>query len=162
MPATPSPIATSGSSLTILRSQLRLASSTSRLQCVMLRLRSEIVNIGETLCIETRREWRRWLADHCQVKSEIWLVFSKKTSGKPSMPYDDAVQEAICYGWIDGQVKSIDEDKFARRFSPRREGSNWSKYNKARALKMLREGKMTEAGAALLPSEVLRNRDRQS
>jgi uncharacterized protein YdeI (YjbR/CyaY-like superfamily) len=114
------------------------------------------MDIGETLHVTSREEWRRWLADHHRERKEIWLVFHKKASGKPSVSYDDAVEEAICYGWIDSQVKSIDEEKFARRFTPRRQGSNWSRYNEARALNMLRQGKMTHAGEELLPDTVLK------
>ena len=113
------------------------------------------MKIGETLDTASREEWRHWLAQNHDSKDEIWLVFYKKASGKPSLPYDEAVEEAVCYGWIDSLVKSIDDDKYTRRFSPRRPGSEWSAYNKRRALKMMRTGKMTPPGEALLPPEVL-------
>lgn len=113
------------------------------------------MDIGETACVRSRKEWRRWLADHHHLKEEIWLIFYRKASGERSISYDDAVEEAICYGWIDSQIKSMDEQRFVRRFSPRREGSEWSEYNRERALRMLREGRMTEAGKASLPAEVL-------
>ncbi len=112
------------------------------------------MDVGETLNATTRDEWRSWLAEHHRGDVDIWLIFYKKSSGKPTIPYNDAVEEAICYGWIDGQMKSIDEERFARRFSPRRNRSNWSKYNKARAGKMLREGKMTQAGLETLPRDI--------
>jgi len=113
------------------------------------------MNIGETLYVRYREEWRRWLADHHRDKKEVWLIFFKKSSGKSSISYDDAVEETICYGWIDSQQKPIDKEKFARRFTPRRKQSGWSKHNKAHVLKMLRDGKITQAGKALLPMDVL-------
>jgi uncharacterized protein YdeI (YjbR/CyaY-like superfamily) len=113
------------------------------------------MEFGETFSTTSREEWRQWLAEHHGLKAEIWLVFYKKGSGKPSLPYEEAVEEAVCYGWIDSLVKSIDEERYARRFSPRRPGGEWSAYNMRRALKMLRAGKMAPAGEALLPPEVL-------
>jgi uncharacterized protein YdeI (YjbR/CyaY-like superfamily) len=110
---------------------------------------------GETLTVTTREEWRRWLAEHHQSKGEIWLVFYYKRTGKPTIPYNDAVEEAICYGWIDSQQNRMDEERFVRRFSPRRKRSHWSKSNKERALRMLRAGRMAEAGMALLPDDLL-------
>ena len=110
---------------------------------------------GETLTVTTREEWRRWLADHHQTKGEIWLVFYYKRTGKPTISYNGAVEEAICYGWIDSQQNRMDEERFVRRFSPRRKRSHWSKSNKERALRMLRAGRMAEAGMALLPDDLL-------
>ncbi len=110
---------------------------------------------GEILTVATREEFRQWLADHHKTKVEIWLVFYYKRTGKPTIPYNDAVEEAICYGWIDSQQNRMDEERFVRRFSPRRKGSHWSKYNRERALHMLRKDKMTQAGLERLPVEVL-------
>ena len=115
------------------------------------------MDVSETLYIVTRDEWRGWLAHHHTQKQEVWLVFCRKGSGKPSLSYDEAVEEAICYGWIDSQIRSLDAERFARRFTPRREGSTWSEQNRKRALKMLQAGRMTRAGKALLPDEVLRS-----
>jgi uncharacterized protein YdeI (YjbR/CyaY-like superfamily) len=114
------------------------------------------MDIGETLYVLDRYAWRRWLADHHAHAQEVWLIFYKKASGKPSLSYDEAVEEAICFGWIDSQIKSIDPECFVRRFTPRRKESNWSDSNRKRAVKMLRAGRMTAAGRALLPDEVLR------
>jgi uncharacterized protein YdeI (YjbR/CyaY-like superfamily) len=116
------------------------------------------MKIGETLYVVSRDRWRAWLADHHAGKQEVWLVFCRKGSGKLSLTYDEAVEEAICYGWIDSQIRSLDEVRFVRRFTPRREGSTWSKPNQQRARRMLREGRMTEAGKALLPDEMRRSR----
>jgi uncharacterized protein YdeI (YjbR/CyaY-like superfamily) len=74
------------------------------------------------------------------------LIYYKKHTGKPIIPYDEAVEEAICFGWIDGIVKRIDDEKYARKFTPRTENSRWSELNKKRAKKMIAAGKMTEAG----------------
>ena len=95
------------------------------------------------------------MSKHHKSKKGVWLVFRKKPSSKSTIDYNESVEEAICYGWIDGQIKRIDEEKYARRFTPRRQCSNWSESNKRRALSMLREGKMTQAGRAVLPSEIL-------
>jgi uncharacterized protein YdeI (YjbR/CyaY-like superfamily) len=110
---------------------------------------------GETLTVVTREEFRQWLADHHKTKVEIWLVFYYKRTGKPTILYNDAVEEAICYGWIDSQQNQMDEERFVRRFSPRRKRSQWSRYNRERALRMLRTGKMTQAGLKTLPAEML-------
>ena len=115
------------------------------------------MDIGETLYEVSREAWRRWLSEHHARKQEIWLIFYKRASGKPSLSYDEAVEEAICYGWIDSQIRSMDQERFARRFTPRREGSGWSDPNRKRALRMLRTGRMTDAGRATLPEEVLRS-----
>jgi len=113
------------------------------------------MRIDETLHVTSPRGWHRWLARHHREKKEIWLIFYKKHSRKPTIGYDDAVEEALCYGWIGGQTKRIDEERYALRLTPSRKASNWSESNKARALKMLLQGKMTRAGRALLPAEIL-------
>ncbi len=113
------------------------------------------MKIGETLYMTTRKEWRKWLAKYHRAKKEIWLIYYR--DGKhPSLSYDEQVEEAICFGWINSILKLIGEKKYASRFSPRRKNSKWHKKTKARALKMLLEGKMTTAGKAVLPSEVLK------
>lgn len=114
------------------------------------------MDIGETTYAISRGEWRAWLADNHAEKKEVWLILYKKGSGKPSISHKQAVEEAICYGWIDSQSKSIDHSKYAQRFSPRRADSHWSDSNRARALRMLREGKITSAGMATLPPDLLR------
>jgi uncharacterized protein YdeI (YjbR/CyaY-like superfamily) len=93
-----------------------------------------------------RKEWREWLSiNHLTVK-EAWLVFYKKPSGKPRIPYNDAVEEALCFGWIDGKLKRIDENYYIQRFTPRRRDSIWSEINVSRAKKMISEGLMMKAG----------------
>lgn len=114
------------------------------------------MKIGETLYVISRHDWRNWLAKHRRKKKEIWLISYKKATGKPSLSYDAAVEEALCYGWIDSQFKPIDQEKYASRFSPRRKQSPWSESNKARALELLRARKMTRAGLATLPPDIVR------
>lgn len=98
------------------------------------------------------------MAKHHGIRNEVWLIFYKKSSGKPTITYDEAVEEAICYGWIDGQIKPVDGERYALRLTPRKEGSGWAESNKTRALKMIRAGKMTRAGRSVLPAEILRPR----
>jgi uncharacterized protein YdeI (YjbR/CyaY-like superfamily) len=111
---------------------------------------------GEKLQLRSREEWRAWLIEHHQEKKEVWLVLYKSASGKREFLLSDAVEEALCFGWIDSQLQPINDSSYALRFSPRREKSNWADSNKARALKLLREGKMTPAGMAVLPPDVIR------
>ena len=113
------------------------------------------MDIGETLDVKSREWWRKWLDDHHHDKREIWVICYKKSSGQPTVAYDDLVEEAICFGWVDGMTKSIDEQRYALRFTPRRAKSNWSESNIARVAKMLSEGKMTEAGLAVVPKKIL-------
>jgi uncharacterized protein YdeI (YjbR/CyaY-like superfamily) len=110
----------------------------------------------ETLQVFSRDEFRRWLSRNHSKKTQIWLILYKKTSGKQTFSPDDALEEAICYGWIDNRTRSIDQQRFGMRFTPRHKGSPWSTYNKALALKMLRAGKITQAGKAVLPVELLK------
>ena len=110
------------------------------------------MEITETLDVRTRAAWRAWLAKHHAAKREIWLVYHKKGSGKPRVAYGDAVEEALCYGWIDSTVKTIDAARYAQRFTPRKKGSNWSTPNLIRVKRLVASGLMTPAGAVHLPS----------
>ena len=112
------------------------------------------MEIGEKLLVTTRQEWRAWLAQHHRERKEIWLVYYKKSSGKKGISYNEAVEEALCFGWIDGIEKGIDEETFAGRYTPRRPKSPWSASNRARAARLLQEGLMTEAGLAILPPDL--------
>jgi len=102
--------------------------------------------IGKTRLFGDQASWRKWLEKYSQKEKEIWVIIYKKHTTKKSISYEKAVEEALCFGWIDGVMKSIDDEKFAQRFSPRSADSVWSLLNKKRALKMIREGKMTPAG----------------
>jgi uncharacterized protein YdeI (YjbR/CyaY-like superfamily) len=111
------------------------------------------MEIGETLYVTNRDDFRKWLIPNHKVQKEIWLIQYKKATKKLSINYVEAVEEALCFGWIDGFEKSIDSERYAMRFSPRRPKSNWTETNKERARKMISEGRMTEAGLAALPKD---------
>jgi uncharacterized protein YdeI (YjbR/CyaY-like superfamily) len=100
------------------------------------------------------RDFERWLSRYSSRVPEAWLVFQKRTSGKQTVTYRDALQEALCYGWIDSRVKTLDAERFLVRFTPRRPGSPWSKRNLAFAKALIQSGKMTPAGVAVLPSRL--------
>ena len=102
----------------------------------------------KTLYVTNREKWRAWLTKHHKSESEVWLIFYKQHTGQPRIPYDDAVEEALCFGWIDSIVKRIDDEKFAQKFTPRRDRSKWSALNKRRVQKLIRDGRMTDAGLA--------------
>jgi len=102
----------------------------------------------KTLYVTGREEWRAWLKKHYKSETEIWLIYYKKHSGRPRISYDEAVEEALCFGWIDSIVKRMDDEKFAQKFTPRRDSTRWSDLNKERLRKVIREGRMTEAGLA--------------
>jgi|SRR3989344_8226064 len=104
------------------------------------------MQIGKTLYIQNRKAWRAWLRKHHASEPEIWLVYYRKDSGKPRIAYEEAVEEALCYGWIDSIEKSIDAERFAQRFSPRRKTSVLSEPNRERLRKLIRQKKMTKAG----------------
>lgn len=103
---------------------------------------------SDTLYLASRNAWRTWLGHNHDSAKEVWVIYHKKHTGKPSIPYDDSVEEALCFGWIDSIIKRIDDEKFARKFTPRTAKSIWSEANKKRARKMIKDGKMTEAGLA--------------
>jgi uncharacterized protein YdeI (YjbR/CyaY-like superfamily) len=100
----------------------------------------------KALYLKDRKQWRAWLAKHGHQAKEIWLIYPRKHSGKVRIPYDDAVEEALCFGWIDGRTRKRDADHYVQRFTPRRPTSRWSAINTRRARKLIAAGKMTEAG----------------
>ena len=112
------------------------------------------MEIGETLLVMTRHEWRDWLAQNHHEYKEIWLVYYKKTSGKMGISYEESVEEALCFGWIDGAIKGIDMETYAGRFTPRRAKSLWSDSNRERVTRLLQDGCMAEAGLAALPTDL--------
>jgi uncharacterized protein YdeI (YjbR/CyaY-like superfamily) len=77
------------------------------------------MKITKTFYAEDRSIWRAWLAEHASTETEIWLVYYKKHTGKPSVAYMDSLEEALCHGWVDSLIQKIDEDKYARKFTPR-------------------------------------------
>jgi uncharacterized protein YdeI (YjbR/CyaY-like superfamily) len=110
------------------------------------------MEITESIYLRSRAAWRKWLAKHHATSREIWLIYYKRGSGKPRVEYADAVEEALCFGWIDSTLKPLDRDRYAQRFSPRKPGSNWSGPNLVRIKKLVARGLMTPAGAVHLPS----------
>ena len=98
------------------------------------------------LYVTNRKEWRGWLKRHYKSKKDIWLVYYKKHTGKPRISYNDAVEEALCFGWIDATVKPIDAESFAQRFCPRRKNSVLSQTNIERIRLMMKRRQMTRAG----------------
>jgi uncharacterized protein YdeI (YjbR/CyaY-like superfamily) len=112
------------------------------------------MQIGETLYVTTRDDFRKWLSANHQSKKEIWLIRYKKATKKPSIDYVEAVEEAICFGWIDNLEKGMDAERYALRFSPRKPKSNWTNTNKDRARKMIAAGRMSPAGRATFPPDV--------
>jgi uncharacterized protein YdeI (YjbR/CyaY-like superfamily) len=114
------------------------------------------MDVGETLDVSTRAGWRSWLRRNHARKKEIWLVYHAKADGKRSVAYNDAVDEALCFGWIDSTVKKLGPHSRAQRFTPRRKGSPVSEMNQARARRLVRERRMTAVGLAALGSALRR------
>jgi uncharacterized protein YdeI (YjbR/CyaY-like superfamily) len=90
------------------------------------------MNKRKTLYVSNRRDWRSWLEKHFRTAGEIWLVYPKKSSGKPRLSYNDAVEEALSFGWIDSTVRTLDAERHIQRFSPRHPNSPYSQANKER------------------------------
>jgi len=99
---------------------------------------------------KTRRAWRAWLQKHHATASGVWLLFAKKHSGLSSPSYNDAVEEALCFGWIDGLTNAIDDKRYKQLFTPRKPRSAWAQSNKARVARMIEQGLMTPAGRAAI------------
>ena len=100
--------------------------------------------------LKDKEEWRTWLKANHKKTKEVWLVFNKKETGLPSIPYEDAVEQALCFGWIDSIIKKVNQNQYARKFTPRREDSKWSPSNKKRVVKMIESGMMTSHGMSLV------------
>jgi uncharacterized protein YdeI (YjbR/CyaY-like superfamily) len=99
-----------------------------------------------TLYARNRQEWRDWLVKNHAVSSGVWLIYYKKGSDKPSVSYEGAVEEALSFGWIDSKVNSLDEERYMQVFTPRKPRSSWSKLNKQRVEKLIKNGQMTAVG----------------
>jgi uncharacterized protein YdeI (YjbR/CyaY-like superfamily) len=103
--------------------------------------------------VRSRLQWRNWLSRHHASSPGVWVLFYKKHTGVKSILYEDSVQEALCFGWVDSLVKRLDEDRFARKFSPRQPGSKWADTNRRRWLQLRKSGLLTPAGLAAAPTE---------
>jgi uncharacterized protein YdeI (YjbR/CyaY-like superfamily) len=100
----------------------------------------------KTLYFADRGEWRAWLEKNAKTSEGVWLLYYKKNSGKRRIAYDDAVEEALCFGWIDSKIKRVDEASFAQWFTPRKPRSQWAPSNIKRVKNLIKLGKMTQAG----------------
>jgi uncharacterized protein YdeI (YjbR/CyaY-like superfamily) len=124
------------------------------------------MKITKTLYVSNRKAWRDWLKKHYKTETEIWLVYYRKQSGRPRIAYNDAVEEALCFGWIDSTVKPLDAERFVQKFSVRRPRSGYSQANKERLRRLIQQGKvMKDVLASLanvateefeIPSDLLR------
>jgi uncharacterized protein YdeI (YjbR/CyaY-like superfamily) len=106
----------------------------------------------EQIYFPDAKAWRKWLETNHDKLQGVWLIYYKKHSGKPRVPYNEAVEEALCFGWIDSIVKRIDEDRYRQQFPPRKPVSNWSESNKARVGSLIKQGKMNPAGMKTIES----------
>ncbi len=104
----------------------------------------------ETLFCKTRDEWRECLEKNHLSEKEIWLIYYKKHTKKPTVTYNEAVEEALCFGWIDSTVRRIDEETYMQKYTPRKAKSLWSLVNKNRVIKLIEKKKMTKAGLELV------------
>ena len=100
------------------------------------------MKITKTLYVANRKAWRDWLKKHYKTEKEIWLVYYRKRTGQPRISYNDAVEEALCFGWIDSTVKNLDTERIAQRFSPRKPKSGYSQTNKERLHRLIKRGKV--------------------
>ena len=112
---------------------------------------------GKQITPRNRQEWRRWLAANHGTVPEVWVVFYKKTAqraGRPTLTYDHAVEEAVCFGWIDGLKRRVDDERYAHRFTPRKPDSRWSESNRVRLEKMRSRGLMTPTGEEAVEASI--------
>ena len=106
----------------------------------------------KTLLVWTLDQWRDWLTEHHASASEVWLIFYKRHTGALSIDYQDALDEALCFGWVDSLVKRLDERRYARKFTPRRADSRWSNVNRKRYAELKAEGRLKPPGIARAPT----------
>ena len=111
------------------------------------------MDVFALLELENPADFREWLHKNHQGADEVWLAFYKKDTGKQTLTIAQVVEEALCFGWIQSRLKPLYTERFAVRFSPRREGSTWSLPNLKRARKLIAQGRMSEAGMAVLPKD---------
>jgi uncharacterized protein YdeI (YjbR/CyaY-like superfamily) len=104
-----------------------------------------------TLDVRTRADWHAWLEKHHGTATEIWLVFQKQHTGVACLDYEDSIEEALCFGWVDSLVRRLDDDRFARKFTPRKPKSAWSAINRRRYASLAKRGLLQAAGRANAP-----------
>jgi uncharacterized protein YdeI (YjbR/CyaY-like superfamily) len=108
------------------------------------------MDVTNTLHVANRDDWRSWLEEHYRSEGEVWLVYYRKETGKRRIPYNDAVEEALCFGWIDSMVKNLDQERYAQRYTPRRPKSGFSQTNKERLKRLIGQGKVMPDVLAIL------------
>jgi uncharacterized protein YdeI (YjbR/CyaY-like superfamily) len=108
------------------------------------------MNISDTLYVASRQAWRKWLEANYRTAKEIWLVYYRKHTDTPRIPYNHAVEEALCFGWIDSITKTIDQERYAQRFTPRNPHSAYSQANKERLRRLIDQGKVVPEVLATL------------
>ncbi len=106
----------------------------------------------KTVDAQTRQQWRKWLREHHDSMSEIWLIFHKRHTGITTISCDDAVEEALCFGWIDSIVRRLDDARYARKFTPRKAGSTWSTINRRRYVGLKSRGLLATPGLKRAPT----------
>ena len=107
----------------------------------------------KTVDAQTPEQWRGWLIDHHASESEVWIVFYKPHTGRASIAYEDAVDEALCFGWIDSLIKRLDDARYARKFTPRKVDSKWSTSNRQRYAQLKASGRLMPAGLNRAPTD---------
>ncbi len=112
------------------------------------------MEITQTLYVTNPKDWRNWLRQHYKTESEIWLIYPRKETGKPRILYNDAVEEALCFGWIDSLVKKLDDERTVQRFSPRKLKAKYSQANLERLRSLVAQKKVIKEIAETL-EEVL-------
>lgn len=113
------------------------------------------MQVSQITYFRSRNDWRKWLRKNYNKKDHLWLGFYKVHTKEPGLAYTEAVEEALCFGWIDGILKRIDEEKHIIRFSPRRPDSIWSPHNIKRVKKLIKQGKMRKVGKDKVPIKFL-------
>jgi uncharacterized protein YdeI (YjbR/CyaY-like superfamily) len=111
-------------------------------------MNSELINLH----FRTRKEWRAWLVKNHESSPGIWFVFNKSHTGQKTIPYEDMVREALCFGWIDSLIKRIDDDRYSMKVTPRKPSSKWSNLNRKRWAELKAAGLLTKAGLAAAPT----------
>jgi uncharacterized protein YdeI (YjbR/CyaY-like superfamily) len=116
----------------------------------------------KTLEVQTAAQWWMWLAKHHDSEAEVWLIFRKRHTGEPSIAYEDAVDEAICFGWVDSLIKRLDDERYARKFTPRKPDSRWSTANRKRYERLRASGRLMPPGLKLAPTNRIGDAPRPS
>jgi uncharacterized protein YdeI (YjbR/CyaY-like superfamily) len=112
------------------------------------------VPASDPLFFDDPAEWRSWLERNHATAREAWLLQSKKAARRPTITYEEALDEAACFGWIDSKSRRVDDEYSSTRWSPRRAGGNWTERNRERVARLISEGRMAEAGRATVPEDL--------